>query len=112
MERRQHPRFTVVDLTLYEQITGRPVGKVVNISTRGLLVISSKQYKVGEEIRFHIPFKKTVRGKINFDFLAEIRWCHPDDDNPAQIRVGMEFAENPDLQTMFIEQLVKIYGVS
>ena len=112
MERRQHERFTVVDLILYEKNSTRPVGKVVNISTRGLLVISSKPYKVGEEVQLYIPFKKTVRGMVKFEFLADIRWAHPDDDNPTQIRVGMEFADHPELQTMFIEQLVSIYGAS
>lgn len=112
MERRQHERFTVVDLILYEQKSSRPVGKVVNISARGLLVISSKPYKVGDEVQFNIPFKKTIRGMVKFEFLAEIRWSHPDDDNPAQYRIGMEFSEHPELQTMFIEQLVSIYGAS
>lgn len=112
MERRQHERFTVVDLILYEKNAAHPVGKVVNISARGLLVISSKPYKVGEEVQLYIPFKKTVRGMVKFEFLADIRWVHQDDENPTQIKVGMEFADHPELQTMFIEQLVSIYGAS
>ena len=112
MERRQHERFTVVDLVLYEQATNRPIGKVVNVSARGLLVISSKEYKVGKEIDFFIPFTKTVQGLVKFEFKGAVKWSTQSDENPAQMKIGMEFADNPDLQTMFIQQLVKVYGAS
>jgi len=112
MERRQHERFTVVDLVLFERGSSQPVGKVVNISARGLLVISSREYKVGQEVQFYIPFKKTIRGMVKFDFLADIKWALPDENIPSRYRIGVEFADHPDMQTMFIEQLVKVYGVS
>jgi len=112
MERRQHERFSVVDLMLHEQETSRPVGKVVNISASGLLVISSKSYQGGQKIGFYIPFTKTVQGMIKFEFMGTVKWAHPAEDNPSQVRVGIEFADNPELQTMFIQQLVRVYGAS
>lgn len=112
MERRQYERFTVVDLVLYDQETERPIGKVVNISARGLLVIATKKYDLGQRHSFYVPFTKAIQGVVNFEFVGEIKWTHTNEDNPDQYSIGMEFAENPELQTMFIQQLVKIYGAS
>ncbi len=111
-ERRLHERFTVVDLVLYDQESQRPVGKVVNISARGLLVITTKLFDLGKRHSFYIPFSKTIQGLVKFEFVGEIKWGHTDEDNASHFSIGMEFAENPELQTMFIQQLVKIYGAS
>jgi Tfp pilus assembly protein PilZ len=112
MERREHERFSVVDLVLYDQETGRPIGKVVNISVRGLLVISSRKFEVGDVLGFSIPFTKTVEGMVKFDFQGEVRWAHPNDQHPSRFSIGIQFVENPELQTMFIHQLVDLYGAS
>ena len=112
MERRRHERFTVVDLMLYDQQTKKPVGKVVNISATGLLVISTTRYEVGQRVNFSIPFRQAVQGIVKFEFKGEIKWLNPTDDNPSNFSIGMAFAENPELQTMFIQQLVNIYGAT
>ncbi|MFN2144320.1 MAG: PilZ domain-containing protein [Anaerolineales bacterium] len=112
MERRRHERFTVVDLMLYDNQIKKPIGKVVNISASGLLVISNTRYEVGQRLNFMIPFRQAIQGIVNFEFKGEIRWLNPSDDDPSNFSVGMAFAENPELQTMFIQQLVNIYGAT
>jgi Tfp pilus assembly protein PilZ len=112
MERREHERFSVVDLVLYDQESGRPIGKVVNISAKGLLVISSRKYEVGQILGFFIPFTKTIQGMVKFEFQGEVRWVHPNDQHPLRYSIGMQFTENPELQTMFFQQLVDLYGAS
>lgn len=111
-ERRQAERHEVVDLQLFGQATGDLLGKVVNISEGGLLVLSETEFKPGERDNFYIPFTQTVQGMVKFEFLGEIRWVQPESDNSSLNKVGMAFALNPDVQTLFIQQLVKIYGPS
>ncbi|MBN2046097.1 MAG: PilZ domain-containing protein [Anaerolineales bacterium] len=112
MERRRHERFTVVDLLIYEQETKKPVGKVVNISASGLLVIATTRYEVGQRVNFVIPFRQAIQGIVNFEFKGEIKWLNASEGNPTNFSIGMAFAENPELQTMFIQQLVNIYGAT
>lgn len=111
-ERRQAERHEVVDLQLFDQATDDLLGKVVNISEGGLLILSEAEFKPGQRENFYIPFTRTVQGMVKFEFLGEVRWVHPEENPSNMNKVGMAFALNPDVQTMFIQQLVKIYGPS
>lgn len=112
MERRRSKRFNVVNLELFNNDTKEHVGKVINISKGGLLVTADQEFKPGEIHPFFIPFTQTVNGEIKFDFEAKIIWCRPNPLSSAAYSIGIEFSTHPELQTMFIQQLVKIYGVN
>ncbi|NIW45669.1 MAG: hypothetical protein GWN30_13245 [Gammaproteobacteria bacterium] len=109
MERRKSKRFSVVNLNLHDKTTEEMVGKVVNISQGGLLTIAYKTYKEGKEYDFFIPFDETINGQVKFEFSARIVWCRPNPLKPGMMSTGLEFADNPKIQTMFIEQMIKIY---
>jgi hypothetical protein len=109
-ERRKSKRFMVVDLDVHLAEGEERIGKVVNLSEGGLLMVADKELPSQETVRFSIPFSHTVNGEINFDFNARIIWCYPNTLHSSKFSVGMEFAENPDLQAMFIQQMIKIYG--
>ena len=110
MERRKSRRFSIVNLDLHEQGTGDLVGKVVNISQGGMLTIADKAYEPGNEYGFYIPFEQTVNGIVKFEFSGRVVWCRPNALKPGMLSVGLEFADNPKIQTIFIEQMIKIYG--
>lgn len=112
MERRRSRRFNVVDLELFSAETTENVGKIINISKGGLLVNSTEEYKTGEEHKFYIPFSKDINDEVKFDFKATIVWCQPNPLTPSAFSVGMEFADIPELQTVFIQQMIRIYGES
>jgi Tfp pilus assembly protein PilZ len=110
MERRKSRRFSVVNLDLHEKTSEKLVGKVVNISQGGLLTISENSYDAGKEYDFFIPFEETINGMVKFEFAARIVWCRPNALKPGMMSVGLEFADNPKIQTMFIEQMIKVYS--
>lgn len=109
-ERRKSKRFQVVDLEVQAAETDEKIGKVVNLSEGGLLMISNKELEPHELERFRIPFSHTVNGEIHFDFSARVVWCYPNSLQASKYSVGLEFSENPELQTIFIQQMIKIYG--
>ena len=49
---------------------------------------------------------------VKFEFQGEVRWAHPNDQHPSRYSIGMQFTENPELQTMFFQQLVDLFGAS
>lgn len=110
MERRKSRRFSIVNLDLHDQVSNQLVGKVVNISQGGLLTIAEKTYEAGKEYGFYIPFKETVNGLVKFEFSGKVVWCRPNALKPGMLSIGLEFADNPKIQTIFIEQMIKIYG--
>ena len=109
-ERRRSKRFQVVDLEIHTAEPDEAIGKVVNLSEGGLLLISDVELPNQEVVKFHIPFPHTVNGEINFDFDADVVWCHPNSLNTSKFSVGLQFAENPDLQTIFIRNMIKVFG--
>lgn len=109
-ERRKSRRFQVVDLEVRTVTPDERIGKVVNLSEGGLLMISDQELPQQEVVKFRIPFSRTVNGEVNFDFNARVVWCYPNALQSSKFSVGLEFAENPDLQTIFIQQMIKIYG--
>lgn len=112
MERRKSKRFSVVNLDLHDKSTDELVGKIVNISQGGLLSISERSFETGREYEFFIPFNKTINGLVKFEFSARIVWCHPNPIKPGSMSIGLEFSDNPKIQTLFIEQMIKIYSPS
>jgi hypothetical protein len=109
-ERRKSKRFMVVDLDVYMADGQERIGRVVNLSEGGLLMVAERELPSNEIVRFSIPFTHTVNGEIKFDFNARIVWCYPNTLHSSKFSVGMEFAENPDLQSIFIQQMIKVYG--
>jgi hypothetical protein len=110
-ERRRSKRFQVVDLDVQTIDSDEKIGKVVNLSEGGMLMIADRELAQQETIKFRIPFTHTVNGEIHFDFDARVIWCYPNTLQSSKFSVGLEFSENPDLQTIFIQQMIKIYGM-
>jgi len=109
-ERRKSKRFTVVELDIFLQEPEEHIGKVVNLSEGGFLVISGNELEPNKVIKFRIPFNRTINEWVNFDFEAKVVWCSPNTLEPSQFSSGMEFAENPQIQAYFINQMVKVFG--
>lgn len=112
MERRKSKRFSIVNLDLYDGSSEELVGNVINISQGGLLTITEKSYQTDKDYNFFIPFNQTVNGMVKFEFLARVVWCRPNALKSGMMSIGLEFSDNPKIQTLFIEQMVKIYGSS
>jgi hypothetical protein len=110
MERRRHKRFHVVDLDLFVQGKLDHVGKIINISRGGLLINASSVYSPGEIFDFFIPFSQAISGKVDFKFTGKISWCLQHPLNASVYSVGMEFIDIPEIQHVFLEQMIKIYG--
>ncbi|MEN8241967.1 MAG: PilZ domain-containing protein [Chloroflexota bacterium] len=109
-ERRRSKRFQVVDLAIHTTDPDENIGKVVNLSEGGLLLVSDVELPNQEVVAFQIRFPHTVNGEINFDFDATVVWCHPNTMNTSKFSVGLQFAENPDLQTIFIQNMIKVFS--
>lgn len=108
-EKRQHQRFSVVDLKLHDQENGHLVGKVVNISEGGLLIEAYENYKKGMILTLRIPFNQILNGKVFYDFRAIVAWELPNaTDN---LSVGLELLDDSELQYQFLQNMIAVYGI-
>lgn len=109
-EKRRHARFTVVDLELYFQDPQERIGQIVNLSEGGLLVVAGEPVEPYSIHKFRILFNQTIQGEIKFDFEASVVWSNPNSLDPSKHSIGLQFVENPELQTKFIRQMIKVFG--
>jgi Tfp pilus assembly protein PilZ len=109
-DRRKAKRFTVVDLELFLQDPEEKIGQVVNLSEGGLLIVTESPFEAASYHQFRIPFNQTINGRINFDFEGRVVWCNPNALDSKKYSVGLEYAENPELQTLFVQQMIKVFG--
>ena len=105
-ERRKTQRAIVVDLNLFSQEPQEFLGKVINLSEGGLLVVTDKQLDENSFFNVRILFDQGIK----FDFSIRIVWSEPSTQDKTKYDTGVEFIENPNLQAHFIQQLIKVYG--
>ena len=109
-ERRHHSRFTVVDVDIYYQDPQDRFGKIVNLSEGGLLVVADGPMEPYSVHQFRVLFNQTINGEIHFDFEASVVWSNQNTMDSTKHSIGLKFTENPELQTKFIRQMIKVFG--
>ena len=109
-DRRKSRRYSVVNLDLYSQEPQNYLGRVINLSEGGVLVITQEQFEKNEFLNVRFLFDQTTNEKINFDFSVRVAWSSPNARETSKFSTGMEFTENPELQSQFIHQMIKVYG--
>lgn len=76
VERRKQQRYRPAKyLTVYDFSTGKPLGKLVNMSSEGAMLVTPGPVKESSLLRccLKLPLQLRGRGEVIFD--AECRWC-------------------------------------
>jgi len=108
-ERRKTRRTLVVNLDLYNQESQEFIGKVINLSEGGLLVITDEELEEDKSLNVRFIFYLANEEQINLDFTVRIVWSDHSAHDPSKYSTGMEFSENPELQVQFIQQMIKLF---
>jgi hypothetical protein len=110
-DRRKSKRYSVVNLDLYYQDPQELIGKVINLSEGGLLVITNIQFEKDTILDVRFLFDQTINESINFNFSVRVAWSNRSTLDVSKFSTGFEFTENPKIQAQFITQMIKVYGV-
>jgi hypothetical protein len=77
-EKRKLPRKIADDvLEVCDQHTNSILGKVVNISAEGLMLISDEPYTTGAVYELDLMFPRLIKGHSKVSFGAEVVWSIP-----------------------------------
>lgn len=71
-------RHLIYYLRVFDQQSGHLIGNLVDISTKGIMVVSDKPITVGQRVRLRMVLPDTVDGSKEVEFDAESRWCRND----------------------------------
>ena len=110
-ERRTIRHRPVIYLKVFEQDSGNLIGRVVDISDRGLMLVTDQPMESGSRLhlRFHPPQDWQAPEPVLFE--AEVRWSRPE-ANPDLHDVGLVVVDpSPDYQQA-VDRLIAGYVFS
>lgn len=89
--RRKQRRNSPHRVNVLEASDDRILGRLVNITTGGLMFLSERSFTTGTRLRLRLPLPTITGGKPAVEAEGTVAWCRQD-ENPRYQRVGVEFA--------------------
>ncbi len=71
---------------------GHVVGRLVDITTSGMMVVTATRMLPGRSVSLRIPLPTMVNGRTEIDVTAKSIWSRPD-SNPRYHRIGLVFED-------------------
>ncbi|MET0026561.1 MAG: PilZ domain-containing protein [Candidatus Thiodiazotropha sp.] len=105
-EKRQSPR-KVADqiLDVSDQITGNQIGRVVNISAEGFMLLSEEPVVTGSVYQLKLEIPKAQGDKQPIKFGAEAVWC-TEATQPNSYWSGFHIIDIDNEDVLSIDQMV------
>lgn len=105
-EHRQRPRKNTPHLVkVLELDTGNPVGRVVDITAGGMMLVTRQPVTVGDRFQFRIVLPVMVHYRTEVDVEAEAVWTKKD-DNPSFHKTGYRFVNLPGDDGYLLEDVM------
>jgi len=71
-------RHLIYYLRVFDHATGKLVGNLVDISTKGIMVVSDNPIEPNTRYHLRMVLPDNLEGSKEVDFEAESRWCRND----------------------------------
>ena len=109
-QRKFNRHHLIYYLRVYDGVSSRVVGHVVDISPQGIMLITDEPIAVQEEYRLRMRFPGSGSEQEELLFDAVCRWCR-EDENPEFYIAGFQIQDLPDSATSFIQGLIAEFGM-
>lgn len=103
-QRKVARRHLIYYLRVFDKTNDRLLGNLVDISTRGIMIVSDKPIEVNQRYHLKMVLPETVAGSREVEFEAESRWCQ-NDTNQDFFDTGFELI---DPTNRFLEAVDKL----
>ena len=100
IKRHQLPYY----LEVYNRITKKPLGYIVNISPQGMMLVSNSQTLTHAIFNMYMMLPEAINGHKRIDFDALSQWCKPD-VTPGYYDTGFSFTKVPPELAELVEAL-------
>ncbi len=107
MQEKRHSPRKVADqiLEISDQITGNQIGRVVNISAEGFMLLSEEPVITGSVYQLKMIIAKTERDEKSIEFGAEAVWCS-EASQPDSYWSGFHIIDIDNEDILSIDQMV------
>lgn len=104
-------RHLVFYLRVFDGMSSRVVGHLMDISTNGLMILSDEPVAVNEEYRLRMRLPWEMAGSDEIIFGATSRWCREDED-PDFFMTGFQIQNIESDAAQLIRHLIDEFGIS
>lgn len=105
-EQRRTPRKIANEvLEIYDQITGVKLGKVVNISAEGLMLLSDEPIECNSVFQLDVQLPRLIKQHSRIAFGAEAVWSSPA-AQPGSHWTGFRIIDASDDDAVAIDELI------
>ena len=99
-------RHLIYYLRVFDTETNSLLGNLVDISTKGIMVVSDQQIESGIRYRLKMVLPDTLEGSKEVEFDAESRWCR-NDANQDFFDTGFELIDPHSAFLDAVDRLVE-----
>jgi hypothetical protein len=111
-ERRKIPRRNIMCYArLFDLSSGSPIGFLLNIHKKGMMVLSEQALQPGNSYRFRLELPDKAFERSYLELNARCVWCRPDVD-PDFHSAGFRLLGVLPKEVKIIEQLNTLYEQS
>jgi len=111
-QRKYDRRDSIFYLKVFARDTDELLGHVVDISEKGIMMVSSEPMQPGRQLALRMHLPEPVSDDIQtVEFEAESRWCKPE-ANPDLYDIGFEILNPPDRFEQVLHDLIRSYTFS
>ena len=108
-KRRTTRRYLLYYMRIYDVSTRQQIGNLVDITPRGIMIVSEHPLEVGKVSRLKMELTPEVSDKPYMEFSVRSRWSKPD-INPHMYNTGFEILELPPEDAEIILRIVEEFG--
>lgn len=102
-------RRLLINAEVFDQKTGETIGHTADLNAYGMMLISARQFNVGEEIRISLDIPNGNDNKTRTSLTAQCRWSEPHMNTPFY-NSGFRFIYTTKFDIEYIETL--FFGLS
>ena len=89
----------------YDMETGKYLGRVVNITADGMMLVTKGLYTVGRTMHLRIILPVMAQHKTDIILEARVIWCEVD-ANPSFCKIGLTFVNLPGEEGFLLEDVM------
>lgn len=103
-------RHLVFYLRIFDGMSSRVLGHLVDITTRGAMLVCDGPIEPNQEFRLRMRLPKELSGRTELVIEAKSLWCRPD-SNPDFFLAGFRLAALGAEYEGYIKRLIKDFSI-
>ncbi len=100
---------TIFYLEVIDVEIDQPIGRLVDITTEGLMVVHDSPLAVNREYQVRVLIPRELNGSLQIEFTAECRWCRQS-VNLDYFDAGLHIVDISPNDRLRIEMIMKYYS--